>query len=131
MRVSRTDNLSTKTVLPTSKKKTYTRKVGRPKGSLNVLSRKIAEDAAKEGITPLELKLRLMRHFWTKATDKTGNITNEKYALAAADEGDKLMPFMHARFASIQHTGPNGGPIPLDGTLKIIFVDGDREETEE
>jgi hypothetical protein len=73
---------------------------GRQKGDLNKRNREIAEKAIKEGITPLEVMLKAMR--------------------MSADEGDwkgaaaiakDAAPYMHPRLASVEQTGPNGGPM--------------------
>lgn len=73
---------------------------GRKKGSLNKRNQEIAEQAIKDGITPLEVMLKAMR---MKADE--GDWTG-----AAAIAKDAA-PYMHARLASVEQTGPNGGPM--------------------
>jgi len=73
---------------------------GRPRGARTQRTREIAERAAKEGLTPLEVMLRAMREHAEK---------NEWDA--AAGIAKDAAPYMHPRLASMQHSGPNGGPI--------------------
>jgi hypothetical protein len=82
-------------------------KMARPKGSRDkaprlTAARKQAEVAAAEGITPLEVMLRVMRERW-ETQDKDG-------ALAAAE---KAAPYLHAKLASVDSTvkGADGGPV--------------------
>lgn len=74
---------------------------GRQKGTPNkstVAQRKVAEVAAKLGITPLDYMLKVM------ADPKVSALRRDAMAKAAA-------PYLHARLATMQHTGPGGGPI--------------------
>lgn len=73
---------------------------GRKKGSLTKKNRDIAEKALADGITPLEVMLKAMR---MKADD--GDWTG-----AAAIAKDAA-PYMHAKLASVEQTGPGGGPM--------------------
>jgi hypothetical protein len=63
---------------------------GRKPGSLNVRSREIAERAAAEGITPLEVMLQAMRQRWDG-----GDVDG---AVSAAE---KAAPYVHARLAAV------------------------------
>lgn len=64
---------------------------GRKAGGMNAKSRAIADRAAAEGITPLEVMLVAMReHFEKKAFD------------AAAAIAKDAAPYMHPRLASIE-----------------------------
>jgi hypothetical protein len=78
---------------------------GRPRGAKTV--RRTAairerERRSKE-ILPLEVMLEAMRD-----AHKGGN-----YAAAAAYAKDAA-PYMHAKLASVQHSGPNNGPIDIN-----------------
>jgi hypothetical protein len=73
---------------------------GRPKGAATKRTRKIADRESQNGLTPLEVMLRAMReHAGKKDWD------------AAASIAKDAAPYMHAKLASVQHTGPKGGPI--------------------
>lgn len=64
---------------------------GRPKGSANKKTREIADRAAREGVTPLEVMLEDMRSKYA-----AGDIE------AAADRARDIAPFMHPRLANIE-----------------------------
>jgi hypothetical protein len=68
-------------------------------------TRDIAEKALAEGISPLEMMLKAMRELYDK-----GDI--EK----AGDMASKAAPYMHARLASIEHSGKDGGAL----TVQIV-----------
>lgn len=118
---------------------------GRKQGSLAKRTREVAEKAAAEGKTPLEIMLDNMRHFQQVALDAeavlegltvaefTGAVTAEtpeeqfKALLAqvkktagfrqlAQECARDASPYMHARLAAIEHTGANGGPIVIKAT---------------
>jgi hypothetical protein len=73
---------------------------GRPKGSLSRRTRAIAEKAAAEGITPLEVMIRAMRHFWQQAT--RGPVIDANLLKEAAALAEKCAPFMHPRLAAVE-----------------------------
>lgn len=73
---------------------------GRPRGAATRKTREIADKASKDGLTPLEVMLKAMREHATK-----------KDWDAAASIAKDAAPYMHAKLASVQHSGPNGGPI--------------------
>ncbi|WP_233282632.1 hypothetical protein [Agrobacterium tumefaciens] len=61
---------------------------------------KVAEREHQNGITPLEVMLKAMRaHVDKNDLD------------AAASIAKDAAPYMHAKLASVQHTGRGGGPI--------------------
>lgn len=76
---------------------------GRKKGSKGKRSSKVAKEAAKRGITPLEYMLRVMRN------SKADTARRDDMAKAAA-------PFIHPRINTIQHTGKDGEPIRVTFT---------------
>lgn len=100
---------------------------GRHAGSLTVRTRKIAEEAIKDGMSPLEVMLENMRFahhgaagcldVLIKSHDASPiekfNTYNEMLRLRAiAQESAKdAAPYMHPRLAAVEHTGANGGPI--------------------
>jgi hypothetical protein len=72
---------------------------GRKPGSQTKRTRAIAEKAAQEGITPLEVMLRSMREHYD-----AGRLDN-----AAAIAKDAA-PYMHPRLQSVQHAGSSESP---------------------
>lgn len=73
---------------------------GRPRGAATQRSRQVADRESKSGITPLEVMLKAMRaHVEKDDLD------------AAASIAKDAAPYMHAKLASVQHSGPKGGPI--------------------
>jgi hypothetical protein len=75
---------------------------GRKKSSLTAKTREIAERAAAEGLTPLEIMFKAMRSF-----DTAGDL--EK----AAEIASKAAPYVHARLAAIEVSGRDGGAIEV------------------
>ena len=73
---------------------------GRKPGAATKRTRDIADKATAEGLTPLEVMLKAM---WA-------HVDNNKLDEAASIAKDAA-PYMHAKLASVQHTGRNGGPI--------------------
>lgn len=73
---------------------------GRPAGASTRRTRAIADKAIAEGITPLEVMLTAMR---SRAEKKDWD--------GAAAIAKDAAPYMHPKLASVQHAGPNGGPI--------------------
>lgn len=74
---------------------------GRQKGSVN---RKTAETQAAveaSGITPLDYMLKVMR-------DESADFG------ARLDAAKSAAPYVHAKLASMQLTGPGGGPIQVE-----------------
>lgn len=61
---------------------------------------KVAEREHQNGLTPLEVMLKAMRAHAEKG----------EWDAASAIAKDAA-PYMHAKLASVQHTGRNGGPI--------------------
>ncbi|MCJ8519000.1 hypothetical protein ABID21_001907 [Pseudorhizobium tarimense] len=61
---------------------------------------KVAEREHQNGLTPLEVMLKAMR----------AHADKDDWDAAASIAKDAA-PYMHAKLASVQHTGRNGGPI--------------------
>jgi len=75
---------------------------GRRPGSLSRKSRDIAERAAKEGITPLEVMLDIMRQ------------AHASGAFEGALEAAKgAAPYMHPRLNAIEHKGDKEQPVEM------------------
>jgi hypothetical protein len=84
---------------------------GRKAGAATKRTRAIADKAAAEGLTPLEVMLKAMReHADNKRWDEAASIAKD------------AAPYMHAKLSSIQHTGRNGGPIQ---TVDLTKLSGD------
>ena len=108
---------------------------GRKNGSLTRRTREVAERAAAEGKTPLEVMLENMRHFQQIALDAEAvieglsveELTGEKlepdqqfkkllaevkkaagFRQMAHDCARDASPYMHPRLANIEHTGKDG-----------------------
>lgn len=79
---------------------------GRKKGALTERTRAIAEGAAAQGETPLEYMLRVLR-------DPT--VEHER----RDDMAKAAAPYVHAKLASVAHTGKDGGPIETKVTLSF------------
>ena len=80
---------------------------GRPKGSKNRLTKKrleLAQKAAHEGVTPLEVQLETMREIWDKAT-KRGKIVDLALAREACEIARMAAPFVHPKLNAVDHTG--------------------------
>lgn len=80
---------------------------GRRKGVPNKATQERQKRVAATGITPLDYMLKVMRD------DKADVSRRDDMAKAAA-------PYVHPKLASMQHSGPNGGPIQ---TVDLTNVD--------
>jgi hypothetical protein len=84
---------------------------GRKAGSATRRTREIADQAAAEGITPLEVMLKAMRfHVDAKRWDEAATVAKD------------AAPYVHPRLAAIEHAGPEGGPI--EHSVEVVIVDG-------
>ena len=82
---------------------------GRPAGAVTRKTREAAEAAHKSGMTPLEYMLMILRDEQQEP---------EKRMWAA----EKAAPYMHAKLASVEHTGKDGGPIDITMPSVIELV---------
>lgn len=89
------------------------RGAGRKPGSATKKTRAIADKAAAEGSTPLEVMVQAMREFVAQAEAVEGD-GKLKLLRSAADIAKDAAPYMHPRLASIEHTGENGGPLVVE-----------------
>lgn len=103
---------------------------GRKAGSATKKTREIADRAAAEGITPLEVMLRAMTALVDQAetlancdTTELNGKTVDRLGLlvSAAEVAKNAAPYMHPRLAAIEHTGKDGealnGPAVLNVTI--------------
>lgn len=97
---------------------------GRPKGSLEKRSREIAERAAKEGISPLEVMVQIMREQWAlyqvereKPAEERDVGVMTQLAGAAVAAAEKAAPYMHPRLAAVEQF--------VDAKVHTFAVGGD------
>jgi hypothetical protein len=97
---------------------------GRRKGSLSQKTRVIAERAAADGITPLEVILRTMRSAWARASTNGQTVTNFQDALIAAAMAEKAAPYVHPRLAAEKHevSGTDGEPLLVPTSQVVIYM---------
>jgi hypothetical protein len=107
---------------------------GRKLGSATKKTREIADKAAAEGITPLEVMLQAMNRFLERAEeldkndselsefDELGRTDKEK-ALSMYKEASFIAqsaaPYIHPKLSAIEHTGKDGGPIETNDLSKL------------
>lgn len=84
---------------------------GRKAGSATKKTREIADKAAQEGITPLEVMIQAMR----EAYETGGPVAAFPFAKDAA-------PYMHAKISSMELTGKDGGPVQHTTMTKEEFA---------
>jgi hypothetical protein len=73
--------------------------------------REVAEKAAAEGVTPLDVMLTTMRSLWDQALDPAGRVVNFGKAMQANMVAKDAAPYVHPKLASIEASGPDGGPL--------------------
>ena len=97
---------------------------GRRKGSLGQKTRVIAERAAAEGITPLEVILSTMRSAWARASTNGETVTSFQDALIAAAMAEKAAPYVHPRLAAEKHElrGTHGEPFLAPIPQVVIYM---------
>ena len=100
---------------------------GRKTGSLTKRTRQIAEAVATQGITPLEVMMKVMRQLYEEAGNVSeqdlGNkeLANEariKLLNMAATVGRHAAPYVHPRLSAIEHTGKDG--VPLQSGVLVV-----------
>jgi hypothetical protein len=93
---------------------------GRKTGSLTKRTRQIAEAVATQGITPLEVMMKVMHQLYEEASnvqeEELGDkaLANEariKLLNMAATVGRHAAPYVHPRLSAIEHTGKDGTPL--------------------
>lgn len=114
---------------------------GRPAGAITRRTREVAERSLATGMSPLDVMLDNMRHFQQVAIDAEATLeglTAEEFSgqlhasaspedqfkfllaqvkktvglrQAAQDAARDAAPYVHAKLASVEHTGANGGAI--------------------
>lgn len=102
----------TENIQPKSKRGGARKGAGRKAGSVTKKTREIADRAAAEGITPLEVMLQAMR----EALAKGGASAAFPFARDAA-------PYLHPRISATEVTGKDGGA--LAGPTVVVICGPD------
>lgn len=103
---------------------------GRKKGGVNKKSKEIAEQAIKEGITPLEVMLKTMRYYWSMAEkaneDKryTEQLTHMKEASSHAKDA---APYLHAKLQTTTLGSDPDKPLRVKSDVKMSAADSYKE----
>lgn len=93
---------------------------GRKAGSLTKRTREIAQAVASQGVTPLEVMMKVMHQLYEEAGnvsdddlgDKTlANEVRIKLLNMAATVGRHAAPYVHPRLSAIEHTGKDGAAL--------------------
>jgi hypothetical protein len=92
---------------------------GRKTGSATKRTREIADKAAAEGITPLEVMLKTMRALVTKAEQSDPKNPDVSMMVEASAVAKDAAPYIHPRLAAVEHSGKDGGA--LDHSLSVTF----------
>jgi hypothetical protein len=94
---------------------------GRKAGTANKKTREIANRAAAEGLTPLEVMLKAMRRLVEKAEQVEGVQQGEgekivsplELLVEAASVAKDAAPYMHPRLAAIEHSSDPDSPLEM------------------
>ncbi|WP_238878645.1 hypothetical protein [Achromobacter xylosoxidans] len=110
---------------------------GRKPGAATKKTREIADKAAAEGITPLEVMLRAMTALVDQADalaagsgakdkEQTAELNGKAVSrigllVAAADVAKDAAPYIHPRLAAVEHTGKDGKPLTVPATINVTI----------
>ena len=94
---------------------------GRKPGTANKRTREIANEAAANGITPLEVLITSMRLAWQKSEEEEHA---GEHLHTAVSWAEKAAPYIHARIAAVTHSGSVDGK--LTGKLIVTWGDGSK-----
>lgn len=89
---------------------------GRKAGVPNKRTQEVQAAVEASGITPLEYMLSVMR---SEAPDTDDPVVLMRHIEARMDAAKAAAPYVHAKLASIEHTGEGGGAISL--ALNVNF----------
>jgi hypothetical protein len=93
---------------------------GRQKGAANKRTREIADRAAMEGITPLEVQLRTMRMLWAKAHE--GSFLDLELAKQACAVAAQVAPYCHPRLAAVE------ARVGVSGQVEVSITEEERRK---
>ncbi|WP_421565582.1 hypothetical protein [Ochrobactrum sp. EDr1-4] len=88
---------------------------GRPAGTANKRTRDIADNAIKNGISPLEYMLSILR-------DEKAN-TEDRFEAAKA-----AAPYVHPKLSSVEHKGDEDNPLQTVTRIELVAPDDDSED---
>lgn len=94
---------------------------GRKKGSATKRTREIADNAAKDGITPLEFMLQVMR---TEPSEKLEGPQLISALMLRFEAAKAAAPYIHPKLSSVEHTGKDGGPMETITRIELVDMDG-------
>lgn len=97
---------------------------GRKPGSTTKKTREIAEKATAEGVTPLEVMLKVMRGFLERAEQmaQLDPAAGTELLKEAADVAKNAAPYMHPRLAAVEHTGKDGKDlVPAGPVVNLVL----------
>src|SRR5512134_292000 len=77
---------------------------GRKKGAATIRTRRIANELAREGQTPLEVMIDTMRELCQQAADAPTAAERTEKKLAACAVEEKAAPYIHPRLAAVAAT---------------------------
>ena len=98
---------------------------GRKKGSATKRTREIADNAAKDGITPLEYMLQVMRSEPPPGLEGPQILSATMLRFEAAKAA---APYIHPKLSAVEHTGKDGGPMETITRIELVDMDGDGED---
>ena len=90
---------------------------GRKKGATTKRTQEIAAKAMKEGLTPLEFMLNVMRGAPPEGASPAEIIAFTSMRFEAAKSA---APYVHPKLAANEHKGPDGGPVQHCLTVKFV-----------
>lgn len=110
--------------VPTGQRGGKRKGAGRPKDSLTVKTREVAERLSVKGRTPLEVMMRTVNLLVDMADKPLGEKataeeaaqherTRLQHMMSAAGVAKDCAPYCHPRLSSVEVAGPNGNPIPV------------------
>jgi len=107
---------------------------GRKVGAATKKTREIADKAAAEGITPLEVMLRTMRALVGRfdalhaqaETDEGRAAVPLDLMVEASGIAKDAAPYMHPRLTATEISGPGGGPVQTESKLDVSGLSNDQ-----
>lgn len=91
---------------------------GRKPGAATTKTREVADKAASEGVTPLEYMLQVMRNEPPAGLEGPQLLSAHMMRFEAAKAA---APYIHPKLASIEHKGPDDGPIQITTVERRII----------
>ncbi len=104
---------------------------GRPKGAKNKKTAELQRRVARDGITPLDFMLELMRTEPKKVPDPPKAVDIKAYAMTLDrqfEAAKAAAPYIHARLTAVEATGKDGSPLippspdPMEVARRVAFL---------